>query len=396
MDSLTRFATEKLGGLTRKDLHRVVLETDRGPDARVMREGTALISFCCNDYLGLSQHPKVRRAARRAIDRHGVGAGASRLVTGNHPLYRELEDHLAAIKGTEAACVFGSGFLVNSGVIPCFVGAGDLVLIDELGHACLFAGARLSQARLIRFRHNDAAHLQTLLTRHRANHPRCLIATEGVFSMDGDLAPLPRISKMADAFDAWLLSDDAHGFGVVGSEGRGSAHAHPEPLNVALQTGTLSKAVGGYGGYVCATRPVIDWIRNRARTLVYTTGLPPATVAAALAAIDIIESDADLRAAPLAKAKLFMSRLGLPEPHSCIVPIIIGGSKEALAASRALQDQGFLITAIRPPTVAEGTARLRITFSAAHKDEDILRLADAVRDIRYESETTGCDKRPRE
>lgn len=345
------------------------------------RGGRNLISFCCNDYLGLTQHPKVKAAAIEATQMFGAGAGASRLVTGNHLHYRTLETRLAEFKGTEAACVFGSGYLVNAGVIPCFVGKEDLIIADELSHACLFSGSSLSGATVMRYTHNDVGELKDLLDAHRHKHPHCLILTEGVFSMDGDMAPLPEISDLALAHDAWLMCDDAHGIGVIGEGGRGSAFAHGQPVNIPLQTGTLSKAIGAYGGYICGSRPVIDLIKNRARTLIYTTGLPPATIAAALTALDIIRNDARLRAAPLAKARMFCAALGLPEAESSIVPIIIGSAADALAASRRLEDQGYLVTAIRPPTVPDGMARLRITFSAMHRDEDVMGLVAAVRQL---------------
>ncbi len=381
MVDLRKFAEIKLARLREQTLFREVLNSDRRPGARIVRNGRELVSFCCNDYLGLSQHPAVRKAAKRVIDRYGVGAGASRLVTGNHSLYRALEDRLAAIKGTPAACVMGSGYLVNTGVIPCFVGPDDLIIIDELCHACLYAGSALSKSTVIPFGHNDMGHLHDLLCEHRPRHRHCLIITEGVFSMDGDLAPLDEMTDLAESFDAWLLSDDAHGFGVIGERGRGSTFAHQGRVNVHLQTGTLSKAVGAYGGYVCAATAVIELIRNRARTLVYSTGLPPAIVAASLAAIEIIEGDAALRDAPLRKARLFARESGLPEPRSPIVPLVTGSASAALKMSQALEDRGFLITAIRPPTVPAGTARLRVTFSAAHRDEDVVALAGALRDL---------------
>lgn len=378
MRSLEEFATGKLDALERASLHRVLAETDRLDGIWVERDGRRLLSFCCNDYLALSHHPAVKAAAIEATQRYGVGSGASRLVTGNHPLFAALERRLAALKGTEAACVFGSGFLANSGIIPALIGRDDLVLIDELAHACLWAGARLSRATVLPFRHSDVAHVDTLLAQHRGQHPRALIATDGVFSMDGDLAPLPELAALAARHDAWLMTDDAHGIGVVGG-GRGSSFAHGIDVDVPLQMGTLSKAIGGYGGYLCASAAVIDLIRNRARTFVYSTGLPPATVAAALAALDLIERNPTYAALPLAKARTFTSLLNLPEATSPIVPLVVGEAEAALKASKLLEAEGFLVIAIRPPTVPAGTARLRFTFSAAHPDAEIARLAAVVR-----------------
>jgi 8-amino-7-oxononanoate synthase len=382
MDSLDRFAAAKLAALDRSGLRRALAETARG-QLHVERDGRRLLSFSCNDYLNLTQHPAIKAAAVAATERHGVGAGASRLVTGNHPLYAELEARLARLKGTEAACVFGSGFLANSGIIPAVIGPDDLVILDELAHACIWAGARLARATVLSYRHNDVGHAEELLRTHRGRHPRALVATDGVFSMDGDLAPLAKLGRLARRHDAWLLSDDAHGIGVIAG-GRGSTfagrEAAGEPADVPLQMGTLSKAIGSYGGYLCASRPVIDLMHNRARTLVYSTGLPPAAVAAAIAALDLIASDPAYAALPLAKAKAFTHRAGLPEAQSPIVPIVIGSAQAALAASRRLEDEGFLAVAIRPPTVPEGTARLRLAFTAAHPDHDIDRLADLVRE----------------
>jgi 8-amino-7-oxononanoate synthase len=378
MRSLDKFAASKLAELARSSLRRTLSETTRVTGLYALRNGRRLISFCCNDYLNLTHHPVVKEAAIAALRLHGVGAGASRLVTGNHPLFAELETRLARWKGTQAACVFGSGYLANLGIIPALAGTADLVLIDELAHSCLWAGSRLARARIIPFRHADARHLEALLAELRPQHPRVLIATDGVFSMDGDLAPLPALSALAEHYDAWLLSDDAHGLGVIGGS-RGSTFAHAEKPNVPLQMGTLSKAIGAYGGYLCASAPVIDLIRNRARTLIYSTGLPPAIVAAAIAALDLIEREPAYAAQPLAKAKAFARHAGLPEPVSPIVPVVVGDADAALAASRMLEEHGFLVAAIRPPTVPTGTARLRLTFTAQHPDDEIERLAQLVR-----------------
>jgi 8-amino-7-oxononanoate synthase len=376
MRSLSEFAAEKLGVLERAKLRRTPEETARA-GIWVERNGRRLLSFSCNDYLNLSQHPKIIAAAIAATERYGIGAGASRLVTGNHPLYAELEERLARLKGSEAACVFGSGYLANTGIVPVLVGPDDLIVLDELSHACLHAGAKLSGAKIHLYRHANAAHVQTLLAAHRAETKRALIATDGVFSMDGDLAPLAELADIAKHFDAWLLSDDAHGLGVVGG-GRGSTFA-VGGAEVPLQMGTLSKAVGTYGGYLCASQPVIDLMRTRARTFIYSTGLPPPVVAAAIAALDVIETEPGYVAEPLRKARQFTRALNLPEAQSAIVPVIVGETEAALSASELLRNEGFLVVAIRPPTVPAGTARLRFAFTAQHPDAEIERLADAVR-----------------
>jgi 8-amino-7-oxononanoate synthase len=376
MRSLDEFAGDKLKGLEQAKLRRAPAVTARA-GIWAERDGRRLLSFSCNDYLNLSQHPEVIAAAIHATARYGVGAGASRLVTGNHPLYAELEGRLARLKGADAACVFGSGYLANAGIIPALAGSDDLILADEFSHACIHAGAKLSGASVHLYRHCDAGHVEDLLNAHRAGKKRALIATDGVFSMDGDLAPLSALSQLAQRFDAWLLCDDAHGLGVVGG-GRGSTFANGR-ADVPLQMGTLSKAVGAYGGYLCASRTVIDLMQTRARTFIYSTGLPPAVIAAATAALDVIERDPAYAALPLRKARLFTRALNLPEAQSAIVPVIVGDADEALAASELLRDEGFLVVAIRPPTVPAGTARLRFAFTAQHPDADIERLADVVR-----------------
>jgi 8-amino-7-oxononanoate synthase len=378
MHSLDEFATAKLDELERRSLRRALVDTTRVTGIHVLRNGRRLLSFCCNDYLNLTHHPAVKEAAIEALRVHGVGAGASRLVTGNHPLFAGLERRLARWKDTQAACVFGSGYLANLGIIPALVGTDDLVLIDELSHACLWAGARLSSAAVTAFRHGDVSHAATLLDALRPRHRRALIATDGVFSMDGDIAPLHDLAALARRYDAWLLSDDAHGLGVVGG-GRGSSFRRGTKADIPLQMGTLSKAIGAYGGYLCASSAVVELIRNRARTLIYSTGLPPAIVAAASAALDLIERDPDYAALPLEKARAFARAAGLPPPASPIVAIVLGTPTEALSASSLLEEHGFLVAAIRPPTVPAGTARLRLTFTAQHPDDEIERLALIVR-----------------
>jgi 8-amino-7-oxononanoate synthase len=378
MHSLDEFATAKLGELERSSLRRALVDTTRVTGIWLLRNGRRLLSFCCNDYLNLTHHPAVKEAAIEALRVYGVGAGASRFVTGNHPLFSELESRLARLKGMEAACVFGSGYLANLGIIPALVGPDDLVLIDELAHACLWAGARLARAAVVPFRHADASDVGLLLSQLRHGHRRALIATDGVFSMDGDIAPLHGLAALAQRHDAWLMSDDAHGLGVVGG-GRGSNFIEGMRAEVPLQMGTLSKALGSYGGYICASAAVVDLIRNRARTVIYSTGLPPAIVAAAIAALDVIEREPGYAALPLAKAKAFARRAGLPEPVSPIVPVLLGEAEAALKASRLLEDHGFLVVAIRPPTVPAGTARLRLTFTAQHPDDEVERLAEVMR-----------------
>ena len=376
-ESLDRYATHKLESLARRNLRRELGVTDRSGGRLVASRNARLISFACNDYLGLSHHPEVIAASQEATARYGAGAGAARLITGNHPLYEGLERRLAELKGTEDAVVFGSGYLTNVGVIPALASARDLIVLDELCHSCLLTGASLSRAHVATFKHNDADDAKRILEAERPRYRHCLLITEGVFSMDGDLAPLPRLAGLAASFDAWLMTDDAHGLGVVGN-GRGSTFAHGQPVAVPLQMGTLSKAVGGYGGYVCASRAVAELLRNRARSFVYSTGLPPGVVAAASKALEIIATDAALVARPLARARLFTATFDRPLAESAIVAVVLGAAERALAASETLRAAGYLIPAIRPPTVPNGTARLRVAFSALHSEPDVKALAAAV------------------
>jgi 8-amino-7-oxononanoate synthase len=372
MPALEFVAEQRLKDLQEKAQYRVLQDTERLQGGLVERHGKTLLSFSCNDYLGLSQDNRVKEAAEAAIKRWGVGAGASRLVTGNHPLYAELEQLLASIKGTEAALVCGSGYLTNIGVIPALVDHHDLIIADKLVHACLLDGARLSQATLKRFKHNDVQHLKQLLIRYRHQYRHCLILTDHIFSMDGDIAPMEQLVELANDHDAWVLSDDAHGLGVC-VEGQEAAKAH-------IQMGTLSKAVGAYGGYVGASNKVIEYLINTTRSFVFSTALPPAMLAASCEAIRIIQSEPEYVKTPLLRAQEFTKACGLPLAVSPIVPLILRDENKALHASKMLEEEGFLVAAIRPPTVPKGTARLRFTFSALHREEDVVRLASFCRE----------------
>lgn len=373
MSSLEAFAREKLAALEARGQRRGLRTTSRLPQGRVVRGARELVDFSSNDALGLSQHPAVVDAARAALARYGTGAGASRLVTGNHPLFATLEDKLAAAKGAHGAVVVSSGYLANLGVIPAVVGAGDLIVIDALAHACLFAGARLSGARVVEVPHNDLDAVATAL--HARDGGRALVVTESVFSMDGDRAPLRALAEVCRATDAWLLVDDAHGFLVSPDQ--------PTTCAVAtIVTGTLSKATASVGGYIAGPRALVDLLMSRARPLVYSTGLPPSVVAAAAAALDVAEREGRaLQAAPRERAARFCAALGLPPPASHIVPLLVGEESAALRAMALLEEEGFLAVAIRPPTVPVGTSRLRLSFSAAHTIDDVDALAAAVRRV---------------
>jgi 8-amino-7-oxononanoate synthase len=378
--SLEAFAAEKLRALARRQLRRELRATDRLEDNRIRNGEDRLVSFACNDYLGLARDGETIAASLEATRAFGTGAGASRLITGSGSNYDRLEQLLAGIKGTEDAVVFGSGYLANVGIVPLLAGKRDLILVDELAHSCMLDGARLSGAEALRFRHNDVAAVAALLETERPRFRHCLLMTEGVFSMEGDRAPLPELAATAERHDAWLMTDDAHALGVIGA-GRGSSFDHPTPVDVPLQMGTLSKAAGSYGGYLCASRSVCELVRNRARSFVFSTGLPPGTVAAAARALEIIRDDKKRVARPLELARRFTSALGLPDAESAIVPFVTGSNRGALEASHALREAGFYVAAIRPPTVPPGTSRLRFTFSAAHRDDDVARLIRAVRDL---------------
>ena len=339
-NSLKHYAREKLAGLEAAGQQRSLIATDRLAHGRARRGGVDLISFCDNDYLSLSHDPRLVEAAVKAAYAHGTGAGASRLVTGNLSLNAALESRLAKMKGLESARVFGSGYLANIGTIPTLVGRGDTVIMDELSHACMHAGARLSGAAIKTFGHNDSEHAAQLMEEAQG---QVLLLTETVFSMDGDLAPLDELAEICNAHDAWLMTDDAHGFGVCTMD-------NPAPI----QMGTLSKAAGGYGG--------------------------PAGLAAAIAALDVMKAEPERAECALANVTLFAGLMGLPAPRSVIVPFIIGAESEAMRVSADLQAAGFLVTAIWPPTVPAGTARLRFTFSAGHKPEDVRAVSHALKE----------------
>lgn len=335
----------------------------------VMRAGKRYLHFSGNDYLALRCHPEVMRAAAAAIDEQGTGSTGSRLVTGNHSYYQPFEEALASYKGTEAALVFGSGYLANTATIAALAEEGDLILADKLVHACMIDGARLSGASLKRFAHNDMAHLEALLKEHRGKYRHCLVLTESVFSMDGDRAPLDALRALTAAHDAWLMVDDAHGLGFV------------HPIRADIISGTLSKALGGYGGYVAGSHVLRDYLVNHARGFIFSTGLPPATIAAAHQALLLLQAAPGRAQAVLAEAQRFTRALGLPEAQSPIVPLVIGSSQAALATSQMLEGEGIWIQAIRPPTVPPNTARLRITITAHHTPEQVDRLIEALRRI---------------
>ena len=426
---------EQLHALRAQSLHRKLREigTAQGPEVQIV--GQQLQNFSSNDYLGLANDPLLREAATAAIAEFGVGAGASRLVSGTQSPHVRLETALAKWKGTQAALAFSSGYAAAVGTVPALVGKHDVVFLDKLSHASLIDGAKLSGATLRVFPHNHLGKLESHLEWARREHPdaRLLVVTESVFSMDGDRAPLRELVGLKKRFGAMLLLDEAHALGVVGENGRGLAHETGLTRHVDVQMGTLSKALGVSGGYICGSHSLIDWLVNRARSFIFSTAPPPALAAAAMAAIEFLESPggearrlllwerinllrslmnfvpppAPVFREPAAVAqpkkvnplRQFLSGIGpgqagkvppesvpVPSQTGCAIhPIIVGEEQAAIDLSRSLHGEGFLVPAIRYPTVAKGAARLRITVTAAHEEPQIRALAAAIKRLRPET-----------
>lgn len=369
---MLNFYSSALKNLQEKNLYRRLIESDIVDAVTIKRGKKNLISFCSNDYFGLSQNPSVKKSAIAAINKYGVGAGASRYVTGNNSLYSKLEKQIARLKNCDAAIVFASGYAGAIGVLPALVGEGDLIVADRLIHSSLIDGAKLSGAKLLRFLHNDVASARKILVENRGKFKKCLIVTETVFSMDGDVGEVGLLLRLASEFDCLLVTDDAHGFGI-------NHPVLPQDKN-HLQLGTFSKAVGTLGGYVAGNKILIDYLRNFAKSAIYSTALPPAILAASLTSLKIIAKK-NLGAQALKNAEYFCELMNLAQPQSAIVPIIIGDSQKVLAIAKKVAEQGILIAAIRPPTVAVGTARLRITFSSKHKKNQIKKLVEILQKL---------------
>ena len=373
----------------RRGVYRVRrrLQSAQGP--RVRLGGRDFVNFSSNDYLNLAADPRLAAAAAHAARRYGCGAGASPLVSGLLPPLRTLEHALAEWEGTEAALVFSSGFVANVALVSTLAGRDDAVFSDALNHASLIDGSRLSRARVHVYRHGDINQLEDLLRSEGPAARRRLIVSDSVFSMDGDFAPLAGLLELAERYDCLVLLDEAHATGVVGAQGRGLTDLLPGgayPSERLVKMGTLSKALGSQGGFVCGPRRLIAWLVNHARPYIFSTGLAPPTAAAARRAIEIVLTEPQRRTHLADLAERLRNRLrtaGKAVGDSCcpIIPVIIGQSRAALEASRRLQEKGLLVPAIRPPSVAEGTARLRITLTAGHTVEDVDRLAEALRDL---------------
>ena len=379
----------ELEALKAADLYRAPRVFEGRADRTVVKDGRELLCFASNNYLGLTADEAVIRAASEATLRYGTGSGASRLVSGTMELHVRLEKELAKFKRTGAALLFGSGFAANLGTITALLGPEDVVYTDRLNHASIIDGCRLSKARVEIYAHADAEDLEGKLARNVDSNPgrRRLIVTDGVFSMDGDLAPLPEILDLAEAYDAWILVDDAHASGVLGSRGAGTADHYGVDSPRLIRLGTLSKAFGGEGGFVAGPVDLVDYLRHKARPFVFSTAPSPATTATALKALEIIRTEPHRRERLRANAERLREGLlslgyAVPGGPTPILPVMIGEPARAVALSRALEDRGVLAPAIRPPTVPPGTSRLRVTAMATHTDADIDRALRAFREVR--------------
>jgi 8-amino-7-oxononanoate synthase len=375
----------------RRELRRV--DSAQGP--RIIIGGRELLNFSSNDYLGLANHPLLKEAAIKATEKFGAGAGASRLICGSLAPHHELEEVLAQFKGTEAALTFSTGYAAALGTIGALVGRDDVIILDKLVHASIVDAARLSGAKLRVFAHNDLEDLEAKLKwaneiqrskpKVQSRFPRVLVVTESVFSMEGDLAPLRDIVELKDAFGAWLMVDEAHATGLFGVVGRGLADAHEVASRIEIHMGTLGKALGASGGYICGHRALIDLLVNRARSFIFSTAPVPAAAAAAKAALELMATaeGAERRSRLWASVDQFKNALvgsawKVPVVQSAIVPLLVGDETEAVTVAGALRDAGIFIPAIRYPTVARGSARLRVTLTAAHSREDVRVLAGAL------------------
>lgn len=392
---VTDFSTQ-LSELAQADQLRARRIVGSAQDASMLIDGQRVLSFASNDYLGLANHPRVVEATMRALKKYGLGAGASHMVTGHHALHEELEARLATFSGFPRALLFGSGYAANLGILTALAGRGDTIFADKLNHACLNDGALLSRANFKRYAHNDIGKLRAMLAdsaKGASNTARRLIVADAVFSMDGDIAPVPELLELAEEYDALLVLDDAHGFGVLGYRGRGVLEhfnligSAAKPANPRIvYMATLGKAAGGYGAFVAGHEDVVDWIMQAARTYLFSTATPPALAAGALAALDVMQEDHERRRHLRTLIDFFSDSLKLqyaklPFSQTAIQPIIVGSNHDALAFAEALRERHFLVPAIRPPTVPNGTARLRVSLSSNHVADDVFDLITAITDI---------------
>ena len=384
-DSFQEKLAGELAGIESADLRRTVREVASAQGARVRLEGREVLNFSSNDYLGLANHPALKESAVQAIENFGTGAGAARLISGSQSPHHELENVLADFKGTESALAFSSGYAAALGTIPALVGIGDVVVLDKLVHASLVDAAKLSGAKLRVSKHNDLADLARILEWAAEQGGRTLMVAESVYSMDGDLAPLLNLVELKEQHGAWLMLDEAHATGLYGEGRRGVAEEFGVAARVEVQMGTLGKALGAAGGYICGSNELVDLLRHRARSFVFSTAPMPAQAAAARAGIKVLESaEGEERRTRLwslvDELKNGLIELGwqLPVVQSAILPLMVGAEAEAIALSEQLLEAGVFVPPIRYPTVARGHARLRITVSAAHSSDDIKKLLEVL------------------
>ena len=384
----SNFIESALERLKQEGLYRKLRRVDGEQGATLSVNGREVLSLCSNNYLGLANHPALREAAKQAIDRYGCGSAASRLISGNMTLHEELEEKIAALKGTEAALVFNSGFQANVGIIPALVGDGDLIFSDALNHASLIDGCRLSRAKVEVYPHLDLDRLEQGLRDAPANG-RKLIATETLFSMDGDEAPLDGIVDLAERYGAMVMVDEAHATGVFGPNGAGIVSKLGLTERISVQMGTLGKALGGFGAYVAGSRALREFLINRCRSFIFTTSLPPAVLAMAIAAIDLLYKEPQRRLALWHNARAMkegLRKLGfsLGQGQSQILPLIVGDAEKCMTLSDKLLEKGLFVQGIRPPTVPPGTARLRITLMATHTHEHLHEALAAFQEVKDE------------
>jgi glycine C-acetyltransferase len=381
---LVKTFREELDEMRQQGLYRSMRLVEGAQAGRVVLDGREALLLCSNDYLGLAAHPFLKEAAIRAIERYGTGSGASRLVSGNMEPHGELEARIASFKGTEAALLFNSGYAANTGIIPAIVGRGDTIFSDRLNHASIVDGALLSRARLVRYPHNDTASLRKLLG-ETGKKGRLLVVTDGVFSMDGDLAMLTELVELKSEFGALLMVDDAHGTGVLGDSGRGSAELAGIMNDIDIHMGTFGKALGSFGAYAAASREFVDYLVNRARSFIFSTALPPAAPAASLAALNLIDAEEGgvLRKKLSFNAGFFRSSLhkagfDTMASETQIIPLFVGEAGVTMEFSRQLLEEGVYVQGIRPPTVPAGSCRLRCTVMATHTMEDLAWAAEVM------------------
>ena len=381
--------SQRLDKIQNDGLYRSLRSVDR-TTPQVSVEGQQVLLFCSNNYLGLAEHPALAQAAANAALQYGTSSAASRLVSGNQPLHQELESKLAAWKGTEAALLFNSGYAANTGIIAALAGRGDIIFSDRLNHASIIDGALLSGARLVRYPHNDLQALARLLEQHQTDGLR-LIVTDGVFSMDGDIAPLQEVADLAEQHTALLMVDDAHAGGVLGQQGRGSVDLCGVAGRVDIQMGTFGKALGSFGAYAACSKLVRDYLINRSRSLIFSTSLPPAVLAASSAAVELVQGKEgqQLRQQLADNSNLLRSLLlqaGCKVPDGCtpIIPILVGDAEMTSLFSARLLQEGVFVQGIRPPTVPKGTSRLRCTVMASHSLEQIQQAAAVIIRVGHE------------